>query len=166
MKVREVLLRAVNRELTWIQAAEVLGVNPRTMRRWKRKFERRGVEGLVDGRTRGHPCPNKIRRREVEPWLRLYRDRYRGLNVRHFCSIARREHGLVWWYSFVRQLLQGAGLVKKRRPRGRHRLHRPPRSCFGEMLCHRSCKVPHLWSLKVPHPLNPEERFHGRERTT
>src|SRR5262249_2719721 len=59
---------------------------------------------------------------------------YQGLNVRHFCSIARREHGLVWSYSFVRQALQAAGLVKKRRPRGRHRLRRPPRECFGEML--------------------------------
>lgn len=134
MKVREVLLRAVSRELTWIQAAEILGVTARTMRRWKLKFERRGIEGLVDGRTKGHPSPNKIRRREVEKLLRLFRDRYRGLNVRHFCSIARREHGLQWSYSYVRQTLQAAGLVKKHRPRGRHHMRRPPRSCFGEML--------------------------------
>ena len=54
--------------------------------------------------------------------------------MRHFCSIARRKHGLKWSYSFVRQALQQAGLVRKRRPRGRHLMRRPPRECFGELL--------------------------------
>src|SRR5262245_23127697 len=134
MKIKEVVLRAVSRELTWIQAADILGLSGRTMRRWKTKFEYAGMEGLVDGRTRGHASPRRVRREELEPLLRLYRTRYRGLNVRHFCSIARREHGLMWSYSFVRQALQGAGLVKKRRPRGRHFVRRPPRPCFGELL--------------------------------
>jgi hypothetical protein len=35
--------------------------------------------------------------------------------------------------------------------------------CVGR--CHRACKVPHLWALKVPHPFRPEEGRHGRERT-
>ena len=134
MKMREVILRAVNRELTWAQAADILGFSARSMRRWKVKFERAGFEGLVDGRTRGHGSPRRVRRDELEPLLQLYSKRYRGLNVRHFCSVARREHGLHWSYSFVRQALQAAGLVKKRRPRGRHRMRRPPRACFGEML--------------------------------
>ena len=38
-----------------------------------------------------------------------------------------------WSYSFVRQALQQAGLVRKRRPRGRHLMRRPPRECFGEL---------------------------------
>jgi putative transposase len=32
--------------------------------------------------------------------------------------------------------------------------------------CHRPCKVPQSWSLKVPHPSRPEEGRHGGERTT
>ena len=134
MKVHEVLLRAVNRELSWIQAAEILGCTTRSLRRWRMRYERYGMRGLVDGRTRGHRSPRWVRPEDVEPILRLYRDRYRGFNVRHFCSIARREHGLQWSYSFVRQTLQRAGLVKKHRPRGRHFVRRPPRPCFGEML--------------------------------
>jgi transposase len=134
MKVQEVLMRAVNRELSWIQAADILGCTPRSLRRWKQRYQRCGVEGLVDGRTRGHRSPRWVQPKDLEPLLRLYRERYAGFNVRHFCSIARREHGLVWSYSFVRQTLQSAGLVKQRRPRGRHFLRRPPRACFGEML--------------------------------
>lgn len=134
MKVHEVLMRAVNREISWIQAADILGCTPRSLRRWKLRYQQFGVEGLVDGRTRGHRSPRWVKPQDLEPLLRLYRTRYAGFNVRHFCSIARREHGLTWSYSFVRQALQRAGLVKKRRPRGRHFLRRPARACFGEML--------------------------------
>ena len=37
-------------------------------------------------------------------------------------------------YSYVKQALQAAGLVKKHRARGRHRRRREPRACFGELL--------------------------------
>ena len=37
-------------------------------------------------------------------------------------------------YSFLKDALQRAGLVPKRRPRGRHRRRREPRACFGELL--------------------------------
>jgi hypothetical protein len=66
--------------------------------------------------------------------LRLYRERYAGFNVRHFHQIARREHGVTVSYSFVKQTLQAARLVRRHRARGRHRLRREPRACLGEML--------------------------------
>jgi hypothetical protein len=71
---------------------------------------------------------------EVEKVLRLYRERYQGFNVRHFHGIARREHEVSLSYSFVKKALQEAGLVKKRRKRGRHRKRRERRALFGEML--------------------------------
>jgi transposase len=149
MRVREVLMRAVQREISWIQAADILGISDRNMRRWKVKFETAGLEGVVDRRTLGHANPRRVTRRELEQLLTLYQRRYQGVNVRHFCAIARREHGLKWSYSFVRQALQVAGLVKKRRPRGRHRLRRPPRACFGEML-HLDGSL-HAWLALRPH---------------
>lgn len=151
MKVHEVLMRAVNRELSWIQAADILGCTARSLRRWKLRYQQFGVAGLVDGRTRGHRSPRWVAPKDLEPLLRLYRERYAGFNVRHFCSIARREHGLKWSYSFVRQALQNAGLVKKRRPRGRHFQRRPPRACFGEMLHLDGSR--HAWLA-----LRPDER--------
>ena len=51
-------------------------------------------------------------------------------------------------YSFVKQALQGAGLVKKFRARGRHRRRREPRACFGELL-HLDGSV-HPWLALVP----------------
>jgi hypothetical protein len=51
-------------------------------------------------------------------------------------------------YSFVKQALQTARLVKKYRARGRHRLRREPRACFGELL-HLDGSV-HEWFTLAP----------------
>ena len=69
MRVREVLMRAVQREISWIQAAEILGISARNMRRWKVKFETAGLEGVLDRRTLGHANPRRVTRAEWGPRL-------------------------------------------------------------------------------------------------
>jgi transposase len=133
MKVQEVMLRAMSGAIHWFHAAEILGLSPRSLRRWRQRYEAHGYDGLLDRRT-GRPSPRRAPVEQVERVLRLYRERYQGFNVRHFHQIARREHGVTLSYSFVKLTLQGAGLVKKRRTRGRHRCRRQPRACFGELL--------------------------------
>lgn len=133
MKMQEVIARALSGEIHWFRAADILGMSPRSLRRWREAYDRWGYDGLLDLRRRT-PSPHKVPVAEVERILRLYRERYRGFNVRHFHQIARREHGVRLSYSWVRQALQLAGLVPKRRPRGRHRRRREPRACFGELL--------------------------------
>jgi transposase len=133
MKVQEVILQAMNGRMKWIEAADVLGVSPRTVRRWRWRMEHYGLGRLLDGRCAVPSC-RRTPRTEVEEILQLYRDRYAGFNVRHFVEVAQREHGLRRSYTLVKQLLQGAGLVRKRRPRGRHRQRRERRACFGMML--------------------------------
>ena len=80
--------------------------------------------------------------------LRLYRERYQDFNVPHFLGIARRQHHVTFCYAFVKQALQGAGLVPKHRPRGRHRRRREPRPCFGELLHLDGSR--HQWLALVP----------------
>src|SRR5262245_38431236 len=133
MKVRDVILQALAGKLTWIQAADVLGMSPRTMRRWRRKFQEHGIDRLVDRRRRC-PSPRAIPEDELRRWLRLYRDKYAGYNARHFWSTCRREHDLKWSYTLMRAALQTAGLVRKHRPRGRHFRRREARPCFGELV--------------------------------
>jgi transposase len=133
MKVQEVILRALSRQLTWIQAAEILGCSARSIRRLRLRYQQRGYDGLLDHR-RQTPSPKRAPVAEVERMLRLYRERYQDFNVRHFVRIARREHHVTFCYAFIKKALQGAGLVPKQRPRGRHRRRREPRPCFGELL--------------------------------
>ena len=92
MTIREVVLRAMSGEITWIQAAEIIGCTPRSVRRWRGRFARDGYFGLLD-RRRGRPSPRRAPFAEVQRFLRLYREQYIGFNARHFYQIARREHG-------------------------------------------------------------------------
>jgi hypothetical protein len=147
MKVQEVILRALSGQLTWLQAADILGRSPRSIRRLRLRYERYGYDGVLD-RRRQTPSPKRAPVAEVERLLRLYRDRYQGFNVRHFVRVARRDHGLRFCYAFVKTALQGAGLVDKSRPRGRHRRRREPRPCFGELLHLDGSR--HQWLALVP----------------
>jgi transposase len=147
MKVQEVIMRALSGALTWLQAADILGIDPRSLRRWRARYETQGIVGLYDGR-RGQPSRRKAPVAEVQRLLRLYQDGYRGWNVRHFYRFARRDHGVTLSYSFVRLALQEAGLVRKGRARGRHRRRREPRPCVGEML--HLDGSPHAWLRRCP----------------
>ena len=147
MRLQEVMLKAISGELHWFRAAEILGIDARSLRRWRDRYERYGYDGLMDRRC-GKPSVRRVPLAAVQGILRLYRERYRGFNVRHFHQLAQREHGLTLSYSFVKQALQTAGLVKKRRPRGRHRRRREPRACFGELL-HLDGSI-HPWLALAP----------------
>jgi transposase len=133
MKVREVILRALSGEYSWMQAAEILGITPRGLRRLRTRLEERGYEGLVD-RRRGRPSPRRTPAAEVQRVVALYRDRYQGFNGRHFHDTVRRDHGVTLSYTHVKQLLHEAGLLRRKQARGRHRQKRERRACFGEML--------------------------------
>ena len=150
MTVQEVILKALSGEIHWFQAADIRGFSPRSLRRWRERYEQYGYVGLVDKR-RHSPSVRRIAAPEVERLLRLYRERYRGFNVRHFHQVAKRAHGVTVSYSFLKQTLQAARLVKKHRVRGRHRRRRAPRACLGELL--HIDGLPHAWLA-----LRPTER--------
>jgi transposase len=133
MKVQEVILRAVAKKITWIQAAEILGVSPRHMRRWKEKYEQFGFHALFDGR-RGKTSPRRVESGVLEEVLRLYRDRYFDLNVKHFHEKLTGVHGLSVSYTWTKGVLQGAGLVKRQPRRGGHRKRRQRRPLPGMLL--------------------------------
>src|SRR6202795_2167924 len=133
MKVQEVILRAVAKKITWYQAAEILGISDRHMRRWRERYEEFGYDGLFD-RRRGKPSPKRVPLAQVEQVLGLYREKYFDLNVRHFHEKLREEHQVELSYSWVKQALQGAGLVARGRKRGVHRKRRPRRPLPGMLL--------------------------------
>jgi transposase len=133
MKVQEVILRAMAKKITWWQAAEIIGISDRQMRRWRERLEEFGYDGLFD-RRRGQPSPKRVPLATVEQVLGLYRDRYFDLNVQHFHEKLRAEHQIELSYTWVKQALQGAGLVKRGRKRGVHRKRRARRPLPGMLL--------------------------------
>ena len=133
MKVQEVLLRAMAKKISWWQAAEILGISDRQMRRWRERLQEFGFEGLLD-RRRCRPSEKRIALATVELVLGLYRDRYFDLNVRHFHEKLVEKHGIGLSYTWVKTALQGAGLVRRGRKRGVHRKRRARRPLPGMLL--------------------------------
>jgi transposase len=133
MKVQEVLLRAMARKITWFQAAEILGLSDRHLRRIRERYEEFGYDGLWD-RRRGQPSRKRVPLVTVEAVLGLYRERYFDLNVSHFHEQWKTEHQIDLSYTWVKAALQGAGLVARASKRGVHRRRRERRPLPGMLL--------------------------------
>ncbi len=133
MKVQDVMLQAMAKKITWWQAAEILGISDRHMRRWRERYVEEGYNGLLD-RRRGKPSRRRVPVATVEKVFGLYREKYFDLNVQHFHEKLQAEHGIELSYTWVKQALQGAGLVARGRKRGAHRKRRERRPLPGMLL--------------------------------
>ena len=132
-KFRDVLSRWEAGELSMMEAGELLGVSERQFRRYRDRYEEDGVEGLVDGRL-GKSSAKRVPDWERDRMLGLYREVYRGWNVKHFYEHLRRDHGFRWGYTWVKTQLHTAGLVERAHRRGAHRRKRERKPCAGMML--------------------------------
>ncbi len=133
MKLQDVILKAMAKKISWLDAAEIIGVCDRTMRRMREGYQKFGYDGLRDRRS-GKQCSHRVPMETAEEVLRLYREVYFDLNIRHFHEKLRDEHQIELSYTWVQQALQGAGLVAKRHKRGPHRRRRPRRPMPGMLL--------------------------------
>jgi transposase len=130
----EVLTRLKAGTLTQIQAARELGLSDRQVRRWLRRFERYGAEGLVHA-SRGRPSRRRLDPELVAEALRLVAERYADFGPTFANEKLRELHGLRLGTESLRQAMIAAQLWKPKRTR-RQRLH-PPRERrprFGELL--------------------------------
>ena len=83
MKIKEVITRAMSGQINWLQAAEIIGISDRSMRRWRERLSIGGYQALLDRRSR-RPSVKRIDVAIVEKMLKLYREKYFDLNVKHF----------------------------------------------------------------------------------
>jgi Homeodomain-like domain-containing protein len=77
MKVQEVMLRAWAKKITWWQAAEILGISDRHLRRIRDAYEKFGYFALLD-RRRGRPSPKRV---PVAPWGRCWHSIGRSISI-------------------------------------------------------------------------------------
>ncbi|MGA2711606.1 MAG: helix-turn-helix domain-containing protein [Bryobacteraceae bacterium] len=120
MKLQDVILKAMAKKISWMEAAEIAGVTDRTMRRIRERYQEFGYTGLF-GQRRGKRSIHRISMQTAEEVLRLYREVYFDLNMRHFHEKLGPRHGIDLSYTWVQKALQGAGLAAKRHRRGPHR---------------------------------------------
>jgi transposase len=129
------------RMLTQEEAARVLGVSSRTFRRYVDRYEERGMAGLRDKRLT-QPSARKAPGAEVQDVAEKYRAQHQGWNVKHFYSWYRRDAGRRS-YTWVKNVLQEAGLVRKTNGKGAHRKKRE-RSPWPGMMLHQDGST-HPW---------------------
>jgi len=132
MKVSEVIEKAMRKEIRWLDAARIIGVSDRQMRRWKERYEAHGVEGLADHRE-GRVPKNRIAEATTGRVLELYRKEYVGFNVQHFWEQLE-EHGISVSYSWTKALLHDAGLVRRGVKRKVYRRRREREPMVGMMV--------------------------------
>jgi transposase len=132
MKIQEVFGRAYENRITWREASLILGVDERTIRRWKHKARDEGFESLLDQRTR-MPSPKRAPERIKDQVKKLYREMYWEWNVKHFHEQLA-KHGIKYEYTWTKNLLQDEGLVQIDKKRTTHRRKRPRKPLVGMML--------------------------------
>jgi len=143
----EVIGKALSGSISWIDAAVVLGVTPRQMRRLRVRYECFGKEGLLDGR-RGLRRRRRVPDATVSEVLRLRRELYADFSIRHLHEHLTERHRLSVSYTFVRDLLQLHGLADKCRGVGRYLRKRQRRPMPG-MLIHLDAST-HEWVPDLP----------------
>jgi transposase len=133
MKFAAIAGRWERHELSQIEAAEILGVTERTFRRWYRRYEEEGIDGLADRRL-GKPSPKRVPAAWEDRLEQLYRERYRGFNAKHFWEHLVKDHGFPFSYTWAKSYLHRRQLVPLAPRKGAHRKKRPRRPVSGMML--------------------------------
>jgi hypothetical protein len=119
-------------ERSQAQAAQLLGLSTRHVRRLQRKLEAGGDQALVH-RLRGRPSNHQPDAGFKQAVLDAYRQRYPDFGPT-FASEKLAGEGLVVRPQTLRRWLLAAGLWQRRRRRDPHRSRRPRRACFGELV--------------------------------
>ena len=132
-KFCEVLRRWTRRELSALDASQILGCSERQFRRYRRRYEEEGLTGLLDKRL-GKASAQRVPIDKLLWMLTEYRTRYTGWNVKHFHEHLQRQHSFRWGYTWLKTQLHTAGLVERNKRRGVHRRKRPRKPCEGMML--------------------------------
>jgi len=115
-------------KMTSREAAEVLGLSPRQVRRILAAYRKEGAQALAHGNWGRKPCntlDESLKKRVVE----LAQSTYAGCNVQHFTELLAERENITLSRSSIRLILLGAGIKsprKRRAPKHRSRRERYP----------------------------------------
>ena len=115
----QVLNSVLEYQLPTAQAAEVLGISERQVRRILAAYRREGAAALVHG-NRGRKPRNTVPEDITEAVVVLAGERYVGFNHSHFTEVLAEREGIHLSRQTVSRLLNRCGLASAKR-------HRPPK---------------------------------------
>ncbi len=116
------------------QAAQVLGLCVRQVRRVRRAVEERGAQGVIHGNT-GRAPAHRIAQGVRERIVQLRAKKYEKFNDQHFTEKLCEVEGMAISRSSVRRVLRAAGIGSPRKRRARkHRQRRERKAQAGLMV--------------------------------
>lgn len=122
------------RKMTGVQAAELLGLQIRQVRRLINKYRKEGAVGLAHG-NRGRKPNNRISEEVRTEIMMLAEEEYKDYNDSHFTEELVTEYGIDISRSSVRRIRRAAGQKSPRKHRSpRHRSRRDRKEKAGMML--------------------------------
>ena len=128
--------------LTQAEAALLLGQCERSFRRHIERFKADGFDGLLDKRL-SQISKRRAGAAEIDHVVQLYKSSFVGWNVAHFHSKYQSELKGTRSYSWIKTVLQGAGVIKASKRRGKHRIKRERMPLAG-MMIHQDAST-HRW---------------------
>jgi hypothetical protein len=138
--------------LTQAEAALLLGQCERSFRRHVERYKADGLEGLLDKRL-SQVSKRKASVAEIDQVVQTYKRGFAGWNVAHFHTKYQSELKGTRSYSWLKTVLQGAGLARVSKRQGKHRIKRE-RAPLPGMMVHQDASTHHwvpgqVWDLVV-----------------
>jgi transposase len=139
----EIMQRLKEKRLKQKEAAEMLGLTVRQVKRLVSKYRKNGAIGLVSQR-RGKPSNNQLKAAEKQKGLDLLKGKYKGFGPTLAHEKLVEVEGIKIGKESTRQLMIAEGLWKARKER-KVTVHqmRERRACFGELV--QIDGSPHAW---------------------
>lgn len=131
----QIIQKLIGRHINGTEAARLLHVTPRHVRRLKSNVKQCGAKGLIHG-NRGRVSHNGMDDDEKQKIIRLLHTRYADFKPTFACEKLRENHAIHHDAKTIRHIMIKEGLWKPRvkKNAAEHRQWRERRSCFGEMI--------------------------------
>src|SRR5581483_3370803 len=130
--ILKIMTPVLQKERTQAEAARLLGLSVRQVRRLQGKLKKHGDAALMHG-LRGKPSNRRCKPELRQQVLEVYQQRFPDFGPTFACEKLA-ELGLGVSPDALRRWLMAAGLWQRRRRREPHRSRRPRRACFGELV--------------------------------
>jgi len=128
-----IIHQALDKKITQTEAASLIGLTDRQIRRMIKRVRIEGDEGICHqsrGKTSNHRIPKKIK----EKALKLFKEKYKDFNLVHATEKLFEVHGIAINDETLRLWLNGAEIPYKKRKARKHRRWRERKAHFGELV--------------------------------
>jgi transposase len=132
-KTLRIIHQTLDKKITQAEAAEVIGISERQIRRLIKRVRLEGDEGICH-RSRGKASNRCIPQKAKEKTLRLFREKYKDFNLAHATEKLQELHGIRLSDETLRLWLNQAEIPYKKRKARKHRRWRERKARFGEMI--------------------------------